>query len=489
MYLRKLIKPKIYALILWLIVAAFLMTSCTASKSVNPVQAEIEETPAPEQKADYIISISEPFLFGCQRAVVGAEFLSLDDTLVFPEEIGFLLEEIDTGNISSVSSESHNDNIYYIFDSLSPNTAYSLAIWFIIDGEKTISEQKMEFHTPVRTLSFDNLEKYIYDELSEFEVTEENKLLLETQACMALLGMETGKYGIENPLFQFNLCRLEYSLNSRDKWVNYDGILGVPNETTLGMLKDVLSQDIIKTERDIIREFVPSPYFLSSYAVQDENGRSLDIESYILEQIYQNEEAHEFYKEYPFDITTSEFKEKYEHVINSDMTEEEIEKKLAGVSAKNKAQFSYRARNWMRETGKPLEPLVTIAGSDNQLTINTLVAYSFLYIDAYRETGRKYVTSTTYRTIDFQWELYSQKAGKSVAYRRNEDWHSKRQRLSFVPGFSNHQYGVAIDFYERTSFGDTELFQYIKENGAKYGFYNYLPEPWHWVYLGESFQE
>jgi len=53
------------------------------------------------------------------------------------------------------------------------------------------------------------------------------------------------------------------------------------------------------------------------------------------------------------------------------------------------------------------------------------------------------------------------------------------------PGASQHEKGLAIDFtYRGGTIGGTAGFRWLKANAAKYGFYNYPVEPWHWSTTG-----
>ncbi|MDP5038820.1 MAG: M15 family metallopeptidase [Candidatus Gracilibacteria bacterium] len=71
-------------------------------------------------------------------------------------------------------------------------------------------------------------------------------------------------------------------------------------------------------------------------------------------------------------------------------------------------------------------------------------------------------------------------------------------------GYSEHQSGLALDFFEATSNEEflskkhlSQYFTWLKNNAHKYGFHNsyqngreidgYAIEPWHWRYLGVDF--
>lgn len=55
-----------------------------------------------------------------------------------------------------------------------------------------------------------------------------------------------------------------------------------------------------------------------------------------------------------------------------------------------------------------------------------------------------------------------------------------------IPGFSNHQMGLAIDYKQNNSSikAGSSGFTWMQANAAKYGMKNYAPEPWHWSVNG-----
>lgn len=66
------------------------------------------------------------------------------------------------------------------------------------------------------------------------------------------------------------------------------------------------------------------------------------------------------------------------------------------------------------------------------------------------------------------------------------------------PGTSDHQTGLTIDFYPVSSkFEQTKTFQFMMENGYKFGFIlrfpegktditGYMYESWHWRFVGRE---
>ena len=459
-------------------------SGCAPAETVQDVPAETPVPATPAPKPPFTADISQPVISGSAHAVFSAAVSGENGTEPI-ESAGFVLtSESGTQQIEAVMI----DDVYYAtVDSLSPDTAYRLGIMVMADGESVSLDETLEFSTPAQTLSEAEVNARIDTALADESRDEENRLLLETQACLNLMGMETESYGYYGPLTQANLTRISYSLYSLGPYADYTRINTEPDEALLSSMKDILSVNPEVTEANVIHTFTPAPYALTAFAVLNNDGGSLDIETYIMEQIAKDETIKALYAEYPYDQTTSEFKEMYADIINGDLGEDAKATKLAGYAAKNKALFSYESGDWMLSTSMPKEPLVIIAGSDNEITINTMAAYAYLLIDAYRETGKVFQTSTTYRTCETQWLFYSKKSSDNVAKSRNGSWHLRRQMYSYVPGYSNHQYGVAIDFYERNSFGGTVLFDYMVQHGNDYGFYNYYLEPWHWAYLGKVF--
>jgi len=82
-----------------------------------------------------------------------------------------------------------------------------------------------------------------------------------------------------------------------------------------------------------------------------------------------------------------------------------------------------------------------------------------------------------YRSIAEQQVLWEKTLAK---YNGNEQ---EARKWTAKPGTSAHHTGRAIDFGDPTkSKAGSKLYNWLLTNGAKYGFYNYQPEPWHWEY-------
>jgi hypothetical protein len=430
---------------------------------------------------DYTVSEVDIKQFGSERAIISIAFEHTQEMNTKNDEISVVLYESSERSIESVA-DFVDGKFYSIFNTLEPNKTYSIRI--AMDDEATLFDSTYSFTTPKRNTIDGEFDNKLSTILYAIDVNDENRLLVETQACLDLMGMEIGEYGKINSLLQSNLIRLEYSFNSLDTFIDYKNIIGEPNINTLKILKDILSTDDTIEGEDCVREFAPSPHALSQYAKKtfDKNtgrtGGKIETNDYIRHSIFQNAEILALYNDIPFLKTSDEFKRKYKSLSNY---------KKRTVSAGNKARFSDQSGDFMKEAGGPQERVVSIAGSEEKITINTLIAYSYMLIDAYRETGRTFIVNSAYRTYEEQAEIYYERLGKL-----GDTSHLYLQSKVAVPGFSNHQFGIAIDFIGEKGMmpfkkEEQDLFKFLKQNASKYGFYNYLPEAWHWAYLGTIF--
>ena len=113
--------------------------------------------------------------------------------------------------------------------------------------------------------------------------------------------------------------------------------------------------------------------------------------------------------------------------------------------------------------------------------------------DAARNEGIEFYISTSFRSYDFQKTLYN-------GYLANDSQESV-DTYSSRPGYSDHQTGLAADIrtvdeaFER--FTDTKAAKWLKDNSYKYGFIQrypdekqeitgYIPESWHYRYVGKE---
>ena len=114
--------------------------------------------------------------------------------------------------------------------------------------------------------------------------------------------------------------------------------------------------------------------------------------------------------------------------------------------------------------------------------------------DDAKKEGLTLLITTAYRNYNFQATLYNN-------YVR-QDGKEQADTYSARPGYSEHQLGYSADLTnkERVSFGEfknTKEFAWLKNNAYKYGFIiryteanqyitGYVPESWHYRYVGEE---
>lgn len=118
-------------------------------------------------------------------------------------------------------------------------------------------------------------------------------------------------------------------------------------------------------------------------------------------------------------------------------------------------------------------------------------------IKAAEQDGISLYLVSGYRSYDLQSSLYDKKVAQ-VGEENAENWESP-------PGTSEHQTGLAFDVNEtdntdtllNTEFENTEAFEWLTENCAKYGFILRFPkgkreitgfnyQPWHYRYVGKT---
>lgn len=83
------------------------------------------------------------------------------------------------------------------------------------------------------------------------------------------------------------------------------------------------------------------------------------------------------------------------------------------------------------------------------------------------------LTGSAFRSVQKQQELYDQ----------NCDANGNCNPPTAVPGRSQHERGLALDFSNCGTRG-TRCYQWLKVNANKYGYYNLESEPWHWSTSG-----
>ena len=108
---------------------------------------------------------------------------------------------------------------------------------------------------------------------------------------------------------------------------------------------------------------------------------------------------------------------------------------------------------------------------------------------------------STYRDYELQKALYQKYLGQE---KKRHPSYSEEQLMELVdaysarPGTSDHQTGLAIDFYPiSTKFEKTAMYRYLLDNAYKFGFIlrfpkgktdvtGYMFESWHWRFVGRN---
>ena len=127
---------------------------------------------------------------------------------------------------------------------------------------------------------------------------------------------------------------------------------------------------------------------------------------------------------------------------------------------------------------------------DKYMEHDAAVAFEDMAKAAQKE-GYKIVAVSTYRSYNYQKNLYNNYV--------SADGKEKADKYSARPGYSEHQTGLAVDVSNNkksyTKFGETEEFNWMKNNCYKYGFIlryteenefitGYISEAWHYRYVG-----
>jgi D-alanyl-D-alanine carboxypeptidase len=152
--------------------------------------------------------------------------------------------------------------------------------------------------------------------------------------------------------------------------------------------------------------------------------------------------------------------------------------------------FAEAAPNKLRTIGR--------AGDGYEIKLHQSAAKSYLKMEAdAKADGIEFVVISGFRTIAEQQELFF-----DISKQRNQT-PAQRAKVSAPPGHSEHHTGYALDIGDSdlpsanlsTSFEKTAAFQWLQNNGAKYGFEMSFPpnnsqgvmyEPWHWRFVGDD---
>ena len=127
-------------------------------------------------------------------------------------------------------------------------------------------------------------------------------------------------------------------------------------------------------------------------------------------------------------------------------------------------------------------------------------------VKMYEESGQNFVMSSGYRDYQTQTELFKEQVAKNLGAGMSQaNAEAQASTIVAVPGTSEHQLGLAVDFgilgYSLgQEFANTTSGQWLSQNSYKYGFVlryteaqsaitNIIFEPWHFRYIGYPHSE
>jgi len=478
------------------------------SQNKNTVAVDIE---------GFAVNFGEVKINGTSEAILFGEYLSEKNG---QSELGFeVLDEQENIVFDSIASLL-DGGMYVKVKGLFPETNYTVKAYCLESGEKTFAEKHYSFSTPKRQMSLKQVEKLIEETCprSTESMSDENKILYQAHACMELLGMEFDLYERMEALTQVNQVMLDYSLNSYNSFVFWNEINERPTKESVALLKDIISVNPNIKKNDILRDFVVSPYSMTKYSKYDKHGGQISSEDYVFDmmqdddsQIKGSEDARVYFQQlYPYIVDSPEFQDLYASLINGEIAEDseemdELKKQfgkepfdqpkdvmLEAIAAKNKVLFADIMDWWLDDIAILPEKRIYLYSESGRHSLDSvlapaMVAYAYMYDEYREETGKELTVNNSYRSRKVQWDKYSKGYGKSQVFDWSGFWHFQRQNVSYVPGYSNHQFAVAIDFQPaQYAFINSTEYAYLEKNANRYGFYNYSLEPWHWTYLGEE---
>ncbi len=195
-------------------------------------------------------------------------------------------------------------------------------------------------------------------------------------------------------------------------------------------------------------------------------------------------------KEKGFDVRTMDFP-----FLFSLLTDEEREY-VDMISHLHPAEFGYRGEYFgIQEVP---DDLVPVEGSKNEqiLPLEVNKAFEKMNAEMQAQIGKKVVVFSGYRSpayqmIVFLWNLRDKKCNLAEVF-----------KSVALPGYSEHGHparqaiDIMIEGQEKltgtdSAFATTEEYKWLKENAARFGFYESYPEngtsgimhePWHWHY-------
>lgn len=181
------------------------------------------------------------------------------------------------------------------------------------------------------------------------------------------------------------------------------------------------------------------------------------------------------------------------------------------VSEDTKQTLLVNKENLLDENYIP-DSLVDIAklvsSTKNEIYLQQEAAENYMQmIEAMKADGISLAAVSGYRTYQYQRNLYINKTNYYKKYYPEDEAMIKAGMVVAPPGASEHQTGLAVDVSVSSigyaldgRFQDTMAYNWLKENGYKYGFIirypeekreitNIIFEPWHLRYVGQPIAE
>lgn len=179
---------------------------------------------------------------------------------------------------------------------------------------------------------------------------------------------------------------------------------------------------------------------------------------------------------------------------NLDLPETELGR-VSGTDVKMQKDAAAAAGHLLHAANQDLEAAQK-AGNTDALRTASITASS-----GYRDSAHQ---ERIYRK-DFEKKYYDQTAAHRAHLRGGEHGDAAvhymvdyiKDRIA-APGFSNHQAGLAIDFWQNrdkdhkisnstdankvAEWRGTWFYNWLKTNATSFGFQEYVKEPWHWTY-------
>ncbi len=482
-------------LLIILAAISIVVSSCvtTASAPTATIAENITSSPSPSAESTattvptatpyvWTAEYKEPKLLGSSHGI----FCAYNEPLQTYESLGFLLRDSSGTVVLEQEAVVFEDGYYLCVNSLNDNTKYQLTMYYINEGKKIYSANNLEFTTAEKIYSDDEVNEILEKAITGSKYSEGSTQYYNAQTKRALKLIDiniAGTLGSGSYFLQMNQIKLEYSFNSYGRYVNWDMVDSYCDEYTLEILKDIISVNQNLSSDSFFYPFIPTPTSLYEYNKYDDEGGQFDAERYLYDNLLDDEEMYSWYLKYPFIYDTPEFQSKYTEIIEKNNESQSMNQELQEAIAYNKFMFSFYNRPWLDKYAVPHDETIRYRYIGT-LVVQAATAYAYLVTEVPDGYENLIMIQST-RDYSTQASFYTRKAGMKNASEYSPEWHLTRQISSYVPGFSNHQYGISVDLNDIENFRNNPLAEYLQENANRYGFYNYYPEPWHWTYLGD----